>query len=212
MREATVHLSSAELAAFGIDEFVSAVQTAGLERVSELQCQRPGCLLVVELEEPVPADRFLELENLEWWERIDRRGGATYLCKLAVPAFEEGFDPHHETDVSQDAVDVAGDGVDVTMVGGQEALSERVREYADTGADPLLRTLADYDGPDDPLDAVTPRQQEVLETAFEMGYFEVPRETTTAEVATTLDLDPSTVREHLQRAQRNLLGDVLDTS
>ncbi|OYR40535.1 hypothetical protein DJ82_07275 [Halorubrum sp. Ib24] len=210
MREVTIHLSKEELAAFGIEEFVSVIQMTGLERVTELQCQRPGCLLAIEVTEPIPTDQLSTLENLEWWERLNREGGVTYLCKLAVPAFDEGFDPHHETDASQSAVEVAGDGVDVTMVGNQDALSERVHEYGDTGADPLLRTLTDYEGPADPLDAVTPRQQEVLETAFDMGYFEVPMEVTTDEFATALDLDPSTVREHLQRAQKNLLTDILE--
>lgn len=210
MREVTIHLSKEELAAFGIEEFVSVVQTGGLEQVTELQCQRPGCLLAIEVTEAIPADRLSTVENLEWWERLDREAGASYLCKLAVPAFKEGFDPHHETDASQRAVEVSGDGVDITMVGSQDALSERVREYGDTGADPMLRTLTDYEGPENPLDAVTPRQQEVLETAFDMGYFDVPREVTTDEIATGLGIDPSTVREHLQRAQKNLLADVLD--
>ncbi|MFC5973733.1 helix-turn-helix domain-containing protein [Halomarina salina] len=210
MREVTIHLSGEELAAFGIEEFVSVIQSAGLEQVNELQCQRPGCLLAIEVRDPIPAAQFSTLENLEWWEQIDRDDGVTYLCKLAVPAFDEGFVPHHETSVSQSAVESAGDGVDVTMVGSQEALSERVREYGDTGADPLLRTLTDYDGPENPLDAVTPRQQEVLETAFGMGYFDVPREATTDDIARALDLDPSTVREHLQRAQRNVLTEILD--
>jgi len=210
MREVTIHLSKEELAAFGIAEFVSVIQTAGLEQVTELQCQRPGCLLAIEATEAIPADQLSTLENLEWWERLDQEAGLTYLCKLAVPAFDEGFAPHHETDTSQSAVEVAGDGVDVTIVGTQDALSERVREYGDTGADPLLRTLTDYEGPADPLDAVTPRQQEVLETAFDMGYFDVPRDVTTDEIATALDLDPSTVREHLQRAQKNLFTDLLD--
>jgi hypothetical protein len=212
MREVTIHLSKEELAAFGIEEFVSVFWSAGLEQVTELQCQRPGCLLAIEVTEAISADQLSTLENLEWWERLDREGGVTYLCKLAVPVFDEGFDPHHETDASQSAVEVAGNGVDVTMVGNQDALSERVREYDETGADPLLRTLTDYEGPADPLDAVTSRQQEVLETAFEMGYFDVPREVTTDEIATTLDLDPSTVREHLQRAQKNLFTDLLETT
>ena len=212
MREATIHLSGEELTAFGIGTFVSVVQAAGLERVSELQCERPGCLLVVEVGEPIPADRLSTLENVEWWERLDGGAGVTYLCKLAIPALEEGFAPHHETDVSQGDLEVASDGVEVTMIGDHEALSERVREYSDVGAKPVLRTLTDYDGPAGPLDALTPRQRRVLETAFDMGYFEVPKEATTEELGTALDLDPSTVREHLQRAQRNLLTRVLDTA
>jgi len=212
MREVTIHLSTEELAAFGIEEFVSVIQSAGLEEVTELQCQRPGCLLAIEVTEAISPDELSTLENLEWWERLDREAGVTYLCKLAVPAFDQGLDPHHETDASQRGVAVSGDGVDVTMIGSQDALSERVREYGKTGADPLLQTLTDYEGPDDPLDAVTPRQREVLETAFDMGYFDVPRDVTTDEIATALDLDPSTVREHLQRAQKNLFTDVLDAT
>lgn len=212
MREVTIHLSTEELAAFGIEEFVSVIRTAGLERVTELQCQRPGCLLAIDVTDAIPDDRLSTVANVEWWERLDREGGITYLCKLAVPAFERGFDPHHETDVSQSAVDLSGDGIDVTMIGSQDALSDRVREYGDTGADPLVRALTDYEGPADPLDAVTPRQREVLETAFDMGYFDVPKDATTEEIATALDLDPSTVREHLQRAHRNLLSAVLNAT
>jgi len=212
MREVTIHLSKEELAGFGIEEFVSVLQRAGLEQVTELQCQRPGCLLAIKVTEAIPGDQFSTLENLEWWEQLDRAGGVTYLCKLAVPAFDAGFAPSHETEASQSAVEVAGNGVDVTMVGTQDAISERVREYGETGANPLLRTLTDYEGPTDPLDAMTPRQQEVLETAFEMGYFDVPRDVTTEQIATTLDLDPSTVREHLQRAQKNLLTDILEAT
>jgi predicted DNA binding protein len=39
-----------------------------------------------------------------------------------------------------------------------------------------------------------------------MGYYEVPRDVSTNEIAAQLDLDSSTVAEHLQRAERNLLS------
>lgn len=53
MREATIHLDSEPLAAVGIEAFVSSVQAAGLEQVTELQCQRPGCLLVAAAAQPL---------------------------------------------------------------------------------------------------------------------------------------------------------------
>jgi len=53
------------------------------------------------------------------------------------------------------------------------------------------------------------RQREVIETAWERGYYEVPKAVSTEELATELELDPSTVSEHLQRAERNLLGQLL---
>lgn len=210
MREATIHLPDEQLAAMGIGGLVAAARAAGLEGVTELQCARSGCLVVLDVTDPVPPERLSGLESVEWWERIEGAGGPTYLCKVAVPALSGEVDPHHETAVSEDEIAVSGDGLAVTMVGSQDDLSDRVGQYDDAGANPLLRTLSDYDGPGDPLDSLTDRQREVLVAAFEAGHFEVPRAASAGDVAAELDLDPSTVREHLQRAQRNLLAELLD--
>ena len=56
---------------------------------------------------------------------------------------------------------------------------------------------------------LTDRQLEVLETAFEMGYFERPREANATEVAAALDISPSTFREHLSAAESKVFEDVL---
>lgn len=59
---------------------------------------------------------------------------------------------------------------------------------------------------------LTNRQQEVLVTAYEMGYFERPRGANAGEVADRLGIVPSTFTEHLVTAQRKLLADILDRS
>ncbi|MFB6082852.1 MAG: helix-turn-helix domain-containing protein [Halorientalis sp.] len=56
---------------------------------------------------------------------------------------------------------------------------------------------------------LTDRQLEVLERAYEMGYFENPRQANATEVADELDIDPSTLREHLSAAETKLLDDLL---
>lgn len=56
---------------------------------------------------------------------------------------------------------------------------------------------------------LTDRQQEVLETAHEMGYFQYPRQANASEVAAELGICPSTFAEHLAAAQSKLLGDLL---
>jgi len=57
---------------------------------------------------------------------------------------------------------------------------------------------------------LTERQLEVLQTAYEMGYFERPRGANASEVAETLDVSPSTITEHLLAAQRKIFADVLE--
>lgn len=51
---------------------------------------------------------------------------------------------------------------------------------------------------------LTDRQREVLVTAYRLGYFERPRETTGTQVAQRLDISPSTFSQHLRAAQRKL--------
>lgn len=210
MREATIRIPDGALDSLGLEEFVSTVRGAGLRQVAELQCQRPGCLLAVEVAGRLEPARLSSIDELQWWEELASGGGVTYLCKLQVPALEAAFDPHYETDVSEGDIEVTEGGIEVTMVGSQDAVSDRVSEYDETMG-VLLRSLGHYEGPADPLDSLTDRQREVLRTAFEAGYFAVPREATTDEVAIQLDLEPSTVREHLQRAQHNLLRTLLDS-
>ncbi|WP_267642855.1 helix-turn-helix domain-containing protein [Haloarchaeobius amylolyticus] len=56
---------------------------------------------------------------------------------------------------------------------------------------------------------LTARQQEVLETAHEMGYFEHPKRANGGEVADELGISRSTLSEHLSAAQSKLLGTIL---
>lgn len=58
----------------------------------------------------------------------------------------------------------------MSLVGSHDAVVERIREYDRAGVSPDLRRIAGYDGPDLPLDELTARQREVLETAWELGY------------------------------------------
>lgn len=58
---------------------------------------------------------------------------------------------------------------------------------------------------------LTDRQREVLEAAYEQGYFQRPKGANATEIAANLGIAPSTFTEHLVTAQRKLLGDVLES-
>jgi predicted DNA binding protein len=54
-------------------------------------------------------------------------------------------------------------------------------------------------------DKLTERQQEVLQTAFEMGYYEWPRNCTGQDVADELGIASATFSEHIFAAERKIL-------
>jgi predicted DNA binding protein len=57
---------------------------------------------------------------------------------------------------------------------------------------------------------LTPAQSAALELAHEMGYFELPKRATAAEIASELGVSKSAFLERLRRAQASLFGQVLD--
>lgn len=52
---------------------------------------------------------------------------------------------------------------------------------------------------------LTARQRELLEAAYETGYYEWPRECTGEEMAEAFDIASATFSEHIRAAERNLL-------
>lgn len=55
------------------------------------------------------------------------------------------------------------------------------------------------------LDTLTQRQQEILQTAFEMGYYEWPRDCTGQDVANEFGITSATFSEHIFAAERKIL-------
>lgn len=65
---------------------------------------------------------------------------------------------------------------------------------------------------DDPLTRLSDRQREALETAYEMGYYEQPRQATHEDIADRLDCAPVTASDHLQKAEGKLVSTLLGTT
>lgn len=56
------------------------------------------------------------------------------------------------------------------------------------------------------LSQLTDRQREVLKTAVRLGYYQIPREVTHADIAERLECAPSTVDEHLRKSEQHLFS------
>lgn len=78
-------------------------------------------------------------------------------------------------------------------------LRQLTRSDEDSGADPIFVDRS----------RLTARQREVLQTAYDMGYFEHPKGANAGEVADALEISPSTFSEHLAASQRKVLDAIL---
>lgn len=136
--------------------------------------------------------------HLDWYvERYLQR----HDCLLLGPLrYEDGskrvrllsIDPEGLTGVYRDLVD---EGHDVTVERKRELTMLRQRE-------PLL-TLEEI------LPDLTDRQHEAFVVAHENGYYETPRETTTAAIADQMGVERRTAEEHLRRAERKVADAVV---
>ena len=212
MREAILSVSDDELAALGIRDLVSLCRSAGLRDFEELECQPTGAVIRIEVETRLDEDRLQAIEYVNWWERVTSSDDPQqYLLSFTAPNLSETISEHANNLVGACDAEMTDRGANLSLVGPQDAIRGTLDEYRSSGMSPHLRRIAPYSGTERPLDRLTERQQEVIQAAYDMGYYEVPRETSTAAVAAELEIDPSTVAEHLQRAERNLLSQFLDT-
>lgn len=60
-----------------------------------------------------------------------------------------------------------------------------------------------------PLGTLTPRQREVLIAAYRGGYYDVPRRADSARIARSLGLGKATIVEHLRKAEKRLLDQLM---
>lgn len=90
----------------------------------------------------------------------------------------------------------------------RETLAE-IRDFWERNGAFALRQLETV--PEKPGDEpVTDRQREALLTAAELGYFDVPRDPSLADVASELDISASSLSERLRRGQTELIATHFD--
>jgi len=66
------------------------------------------------------------------------------------------------------------------------------------------------DGESEPAgDGLTDRQREAIRTAYEMGYFDIPRRASLEDIAAALDISSSSLSERLRRAQTQLIEETV---
>ncbi|WP_336001353.1 helix-turn-helix domain-containing protein [Halorientalis halophila] len=96
--------------------------------------------------------------------------------------------------------------LEIVETGSQEALRDRLAETREL-ADVHVKYVRRHDPETSQrFRELTERQQEVLLTAVELGYYENPRAATHADIAAELDCSASVVGQHLRRIEQRLVA------
>ncbi|PSQ13305.1 transcriptional regulator [Halobacteriales archaeon QS_7_68_65] len=116
-----------------------------------------------------------------------RYAGGAKSCRVLA------LDPANLTACYRDLID---DGFSVSV--------ERKREIETVTHDAPLLTL------DGVLPDLSARQRETFGVAYDRGYYEIPREVTTAEIADAVGVERRTAEEHLRRAENKLVAALIE--
>lgn len=209
MRQAHVSIRDEDFT--GGEDIISGFRDAGLLDLEVLSCDWSGGVVRVRVEEEIDGQRLDESDTVEWWERVSRsESGYVYIIKMTATDTTDPLNPTTDGVLPADNIQIGERRVTFDISGTQEGIRNVIAGFEDADIDVALQGLHNYRSQESPLEPLTERQREVLNVAYRSGYYDVPRSTSTTEVAAELGVDGSTVAEHLQRAERNLISAVLD--
>jgi HTH DNA binding domain len=103
------------------------------------------------------------------------------------------------------------DRMKVEMIGKEDEI-KKLLQYASKWGNNSFKVLGltsiDAKG-ESLLSKLTLRQRHMLLAAYALGYYDVPRRISSDDLSTHLDVDKSTIVEHLRKAERKLIGGII---
>ncbi|MFC6941835.1 helix-turn-helix domain-containing protein [Salinirubellus sp. GCM10025818] len=168
-------------------------------------------LLHLTASDPAVGERLDADDRIRYLHGVGADGRHSYRCLSEAPCavhrlVDAGFlvdSVHHRAGTERYVGAVVGNDVlggVLAAAGGTVGVSvERISRLGDDGDDAVARR---WD--------LTPPQEEAVETAYQMGYFSVPREVTASEVAEAIGVSKSAFLERLRRAQSSFFGHLYD--
>lgn len=208
MRQAVVNFDNEVLAerGFRFDIF----RDAGVHDIEILSCEDDRGVIRVHTEEPLATNRLNDMDAIQWWEDVSDNGTEhVYLIEAQATDVRDQSATEDDRHPRCEQMKITDEGLTLTYAGSHDQISEELETLRTPDGKVTLQKIHDYRSREHPLDTLTNRQRDVLATAFEYGYYDVPRKTSVQDIAAHLDLDDSTVSEHLQRAERNLMEQLL---
>jgi predicted DNA binding protein len=137
---------------------------------------------------------------------IDDESFYAYVCQETRPEEEAWREAFVRRNLVVIAPIVFGDrGIRMTVVGASDDLQALLDDIPDS-FDVTVEEIGDYDRRHATIaGALTDRQLAAVETAVDLGYYEVPRRASLADVAAELDCAESTASNHLRKAETSVM-------
>lgn len=209
MRELRLQLGWRAFSLLGVEELLSRLGEPDRVRFRSLSCRGASGTSMLVVDEPVDTSGIKELHYVDSFELVGHGPNRyEYLLRMEMPRCQNVLEEQEGEFYVDGPIHLDDDGLTFTAIATQEALDRLDTMFGGVdGLDSHLEILhiGTYTGRDGGTEVLTERQREVLSTAVERDYFDVPRGVTAEELAAEFDLDKSTVLEHIRRGERNLL-------
>ncbi|MFA1612513.1 helix-turn-helix domain-containing protein [Halobellus sp. MBLA0158] len=140
-------------------------------------------------------------------ERLDERSCYVYVRDATTDSLQEMFDPISSGGlVVVPPIEYAADGTVAFSMFGPDNEIQTAIENVSVPVDVTIESVGGLAGTAAAVETrLTDRQREVVETAIEVGYYDVPRTASQEDVAAELGCAPSTAAEHLRKAESRML-------
>lgn len=102
-------------------------------------------------------------------------------------------------------------GLELTLIGPEEAIQAALAETPEPLTTSVKRVGRYAPGAQRSIAKLSERQQEVLKTAYDLGYYQQPRRATYEDIATELDCTPANVGDILRRIENDLIEEIVHT-
>lgn len=160
-------------------------------------------------------DALTDAFDVEEWTTIGAAGATRRYQAVPALGFEEqlgdriddlaGLEALATVEATIERIEVIPDGWRQSGWFANRAAFTEFSSFWQRNAGFRLRRLTRDGASEPPGDGLTDRQREALRTAYETGYFEIPRQTSLEAIANELDVSASAVSERLRRAQTQLI-------
>ncbi|SFC24782.1 HTH DNA binding domain [Halobiforma haloterrestris] len=181
---------------------------------------RPPFLVTVTGGSPTATERALaDADDVAEYTLVGRAGETRRYQAMPAFSLEEqlggylddlrGLEALATADAIIERIEVTGDGWTQTGWFADRETFDEFRTFWQRNGYFRLRRLTRDGEPEPPGDGLTDRQREALRTAYELGYFDIPRDASLEDVAAELGISASSVSERLRRAQTQLIEETV---